>query len=514
MLSYKNFSWTFSVRKAQLLLPGFPKFNIKPKGYKPPKMFDPDLDPKTGGFKVGTVRDWAEGPHIKTRDGWFPYDRKTKRVLYGDVWEDLTDHPVHGAAYAEAHKVKSIHPDPVMIHEVADEIEALGNRAMSDPETAEAFSKRAAEVLDAAVDYGSKLSELDKRDALPSSVSDLLFEAVTDLQEARRSVDMLRHDKSSGAIKAAWMHLYNAVTELGNTADLARTLESKKRGGHYFRTVLSAVEDDPARKALAEDEVEEAEMLSHQGQMNTTVIGTTKSGKKVVIKNNSAAVNPGAEREEAMYLLSKAVGMGNVPTTILTEEPLWSAEVANAATEKRTEWGRTNVVDHEEPTNTSVQEVVEGEPFEQAIRTRVEWNDQDMMSLMQMWALDWLSCNPDRNDGNGIVGPEGQWWAIDAGEAFMDYDFEPHPDFLGYMRRAIVENPEGILKADEEVFKRISQLNPEELKRGMSKSHLHPAAVANILRQLNEIKKEGSLLSIGMRAHATQMLQQQQRRNP
>jgi hypothetical protein len=430
MLSLDKYRWTYcTVTKASpAAVPGFKPIAM-PRGYIKPKILDPHME-ADGGYKVGTVRTWADGPHIKLHDGWYPYDKKSGHVI-GD--KGKKKHLKDFAAGVEPlhEEKKHVITRKSMAWANIELINIQRNAGKTSPQEDKDKIKGIYEGLTNFLNKVGEDESVKRRDANQATyLSETLYHA---LDEQIANIDEEKDPEEVGRIAYSLSH--HLGDDLQYLVDqYERTLKRQARG--EFKTkVLSNVKDNPELSILTQP-LKEMSMLGGQGSVTITQLRELADGTKTVFKHDALSVpisryerfldkNYGmARREAATYTLNKLLGFDVVPPTALVSEPVYEPGLVDRLLPQRyvaAGWDPTEIddIDPNADSEGSVQEFVEGETLSELGEVP---KNADTEALHQILILDDLINNFDRHDDNVMFDKSGKPWAIDHGMSFVRSD--------------------------------------------------------------------------------------------
>ena len=483
MLGLSKFKWTYKAKQGKL--PGFP--SKPPAGYKPPKMFDPAREPGERGFRVGTVRDWEEGPHIKMREGWFPYDPDTKRIQKPDgSWVEVPG--------KKEKEIELPYPDGDMLIDASRMMSNVLLSVKEGDQPPSVFVDLAEEIV---VSVTDKLKMLEKKapslslsnkakDALEgiSGYLDPLFDTVD--ERNMDSLDALR-DAVSKVI------LYQPLFELFNDANVhsiwksKREKERKKRkqlgslelGAKYRSGVFSVLSGDP----------KEVSVFGKQGFVSVTRKKTMKDGTEAIFKQDAlglpidrlrSTLNPDigcARRELAAFMLDdQAFGLGVVPPTIAKDEKLYDPDIILRAAKKAAgETEDISAVEYYEDLDPdgiyegSTQLKIAGEDLETELKKSgadyYELREEDIPSMQRVAALHFLIGITDGHYANIFREKSSKkLYAIDNGFAFPNPIAEKVFDIIEVQSNAVLDLQGEIEKFDDDVIQAIDKIDENKVR--------------------------------------------------
>jgi hypothetical protein len=314
-------------------IPGMPK---PPAGAKPPGGAQPPKPPQgqqagqkdqPRGYKVGTVRRWRSGPHIKLEEGWFPYDRDKGQYQNDDgEWKDIpTDKKYHSADFP---------PSDTLDHA----IHSL-NKSFENPEDSKAVD-HSIHIADHFIQLGDgmvthKVERLKKlsEDAL-SGKKEKVIGLIEDMKSgdkdkvkdaSEKLMEMLSDDKTREAL--------NQIHKYEDRKDREHPIGE----GKYVHT---------SKKGSTSGMVKKAEGFSviPGRSVSLTMIRKSEDGTEGVFKFSALAVEEfranlsphvsTAHREVAAYEVDQVLGLNLVPETVLFKEYLPDEDVLEKAAQK------------------------------------------------------------------------------------------------------------------------------------------------------------------------------------
>lgn len=462
MLGLSRFGVLF---KQQLSIPGFPK--VKPGGYKPPKFFDPAREPGQRGFKLGTVRRWAEGPHIKTREGWFPYDAKKGKMQTPDgKWVDLPSD-------LEPKEEIREYPDPDVLQEALD----VASEIQEDVKRGEKSEQEAYEEVGVLYEEGIALLE-DIAENHPSE------------RVAKKAASELKYWKKQGYPKNL-DDMLDGFSNLMGDEDYTSIIEqAHKRAERRERKEMGAGKiaspfPDPVFQKMV-SKPKSVSRLGGEESVNTVMVWESGDGVDSIFKLDRLGMplgvlrqtlNPefgSGVREAAAYDLDRFLGLDTVPPTVLVETGIPDEEIVeDAADSLATHVSEIDAdeymedLEDEETLEGSMQLKLKGETFIDqyghfsypSFSDLGEGQQQDMIKIA---VLDYITGNTDRHSGNIFVTDDGNIMAIDNGLSFPDPDEEfrvNENEFKSIAARIAKEQP-----IPDDVLERMGGIEEEEFK--------------------------------------------------
>lgn len=480
MLDLRRFVWVYKSAGSGKAIP---------EGYKPPHAFDAHYDPETGGYRIGTVRTWKKGPHIKLRYGWYPYDAKSKRVLVGSKWKDLYSHDQR--VRPSQH---SIHPKPLTVKKASDELEMILTRIESpdDDSRREAYNElfigKAKKIAASAASYLSDLQGIIDRGEAKGYLEEDVMWGKSDLNRANLEIQALTNKSNPVAVKDTCQSLQKVLDRLMEVSSTIQVSEFSPPESHYSRDIPIDVSHDPELVKMAKDKTVAARLCGVQGKLSTVVVGMTASGEHVIIKNNMASTYPTAANEAAAYELSKATGLASIPPTLLTKEPIWSRAIADTA-EYRLSYTQDHPVHLSSPTLTSVQKYIDGDHAED-----LPIESQDIVEqIAEIYALDAISGNPDRHLANILVDKRRKLWAIDSGEAFVSSEAHKVHAYMEHLLQVMsADSPKALLAAEAKTFRKLKSIDTKKIEEHLrSKTALSSDQIEQTVKRLKDIQESG-----------------------
>ena len=500
MFNFHKFKWIY---KQQLRLPGFPK--LKPEGYKPPSLLDPNRDPKSKGYRIGTVREWQQGRYIKTPDGWFPFRPDLKEILVSEHGEDQWAEIGPETARGYNSERQRSYPTEESLDDIMSTVSGLRDTMHRDEKQTEV----AAQML---VDLCAELNDFRERekkhfgDSLTGDAEDALLTISDAIADAHMLAEHVKRDPAPTAVDALAKHILNSLDEIKRNTPILEGRRQRRRRGHFRMEPLQEP-DDASLKHLAAQPVEMG-ALSKQGSLNLTLLRVLEDGTETVCKSDAFSISPGAKHEGAAYLLARDVLNSDAfPATLVVRETPWSDELIDEMRENFMNMGASPPeTSTGELATTSIQEYVKGIPL-------FEFNTGAMLTqgrvdaekfaqrVMEILTFDHLAGNWDRNQSNlWFTEDDGMPVAIDNGDAFkfeedlmepkQFYLHSTFEDFLEEVRFAI---PDELNAAEEKVLDRIKALDPDKAFKGL-KTLLDGDQIGILQRRLKDMQTWGGLL--------------------
>jgi len=457
-----SFTYLADICKQQMKLPGFP--TIKPPGYKPPEMFDPDMDREGKGYRIGTVRTWSEGPHVKTREGWFPYNPKTREIRQDDgKWV-----PYNTVSANQYPPKYSEYPEPKSFSRAKALVDNYQTPFKNDEERDDAFKK----MMKISHNLGNFLKRVKEDASVDEEVEELWDEVEFNAKKAYRIGEGERHGISDSAVLDMAKHLSASLEDASNLTNSLRVFESRKRQGNFHMEVAQDIGDNPLLKELAQDP-KLMKPLAAQGYLNLTQVRTLQDGTKTIFKHDAFSLEPSARNEAASYpFMEKLLGSDAVPASLLVKETVWNDTVLEDAkykysdTDKRPEG--LNELTLDDLSAGVVQENVEGETLARAGYDGLSHDVESFDRLMSIVAFDLISGNWDRHHNNIMFGEDGMPNAIDNGEAFRYKHMAPdqyyiHDDLAALLDHARYLDEDMLKEAAKNVKIRLQSIKRNDL---------------------------------------------------
>jgi hypothetical protein len=325
-----------------------------PEGYQHPHEFDPHIDPELGGYRLGTVRDWKKGPHIKLHDGWYPYDRKSQSVQIEDEqgkekWVHIKTPEVFGEEIGTAFDIAQNLdlPNHKMLDNVRNELtstyEKLADRSTRDKpevlELAKGVIPRVNQLMQRQHAFLSSVKEQLSADEVRrmSSSNGALVEEMRGVVTALKDYNTEEGEKKTAARKeliaaAARTCMQDDEVLMKLQGIVNRLAQLKPRPpGPSWRFSIPEGQDSSLVERLGKKPVL-MQPLASQGMMNITMLRKLEDGTETVFKDDATSLAPGARNENAAYLFVKNVlGGDSIPASLLVHEAPWDDQTLENA---------------------------------------------------------------------------------------------------------------------------------------------------------------------------------------
>jgi hypothetical protein len=435
-LRLNEFRWIFSgvdkeaAKSPWMALP-------KPKGYRPPKIFDMDLDPNSRGYKLNTIRDWADGKHIKTKDGWLPYDQQKGMVQHQDGSWVKYSAPKESDAGPLAYL-----PKASVVKHAIDRVMDVRNRLGTGKFNSKVDVPFLREVYDEAYRLFSNLeaNPLNKIAGMAANLKhnlDKMNPTAVKLgevskEELAKFAGALAESLSTDQFGDGLSEILSAIKrrELRNQGKVPKTPLPDS-------AALHKIYKDKETQKLSKPP-ESVSYLDHDST-NFVQVKKFEDGSKAIFKQDHIGfplhelrktLDPmvgEARREAAAYAIDKLFGLGVVPPTVLTSEKMRNEAFLKRAREQvgdllsGQEWSDdtldkyVGMIQPDYSYESSTQKFVPGLTMADLDLDYGHLDSKKLSDAHRIAVLDYILGNTDRHNGNVLLGEDGRVYAIDNG---------------------------------------------------------------------------------------------------